>query len=248
MKALILCAGYGTRLGDLTKEIPKPMLQIQNQPLLAYNIQYLASYGFDEIAINLHYKPEMIVDALGSGSQYGVTLHYVYEDHLLGTAGAVRNLIEFWGDSRDYLVLYGDLLLDQDLNTMLNTHYSKEAVATLLLHQRRNSNSLIQMNEEHRITAFIERPTEEERRANNYFWVNSGVQLLNHRVLDYIPRSSPVDLPRDVYTTIVNDEPIFGVPLTGYRIALDSPERYEKAQQAVATGEFSPHWLTSHTE
>jgi len=79
MKAMVLCAGYGTRLGDLTKEMPKPMLLIAGQPLLAYTLRYLAHYGFDQVAINLHHKPEVITNYVADGSQFGVRVHYSYE-------------------------------------------------------------------------------------------------------------------------------------------------------------------------
>ncbi len=236
MKALILCAGYGTRLGDLTREIPKPMLSIGGKPLLAYNIRYLAHYGFNQIAINLHFKPEIIKDYFGDGSGFGVALHYVYEETLLGTAGAVKNLAGYFTDADDFLVMYGDLLIDQDLSGMLTFHRAKQASATLLLHQRANSNSLVQMDAANRITHFIERPTDEQRQAAPYPWVNSGLQILNRRMLAHIPDKQPADLPRDMIMPNLPHEPIYGFPLTGYRCAIDSPSRYAEAQAAVAEG------------
>jgi mannose-1-phosphate guanylyltransferase/phosphomannomutase len=236
MKALILCAGYGTRLGDLTREIPKPMLPIGGKPLLAYNIRYLARYGFDQIAINLHFKPEIIKDYFGDGSALGVSLHYVYEETLLGTAGAVKNLADYFSDADDFLVMYGDLLIDQDLTAMLAFHRAKQVSATLLLHQRANSNSLVQMDSDNRITHFIERPTEEQRQAAPYPWVNSGLQILNRRMRPHIPDKQPADLPRDVFMPALQHEAIYGFPLTGYRCAIDSPSRYIEAQAAVAEG------------
>lgn len=239
MKALILCAGYGTRLGDLTREIPKPMLPIGDKPLLAYNIRYLAHYGFNEIAINLHFKPEIIKDYFGDGSAFGVSLHYVYEETLLGTAGAVKNLADYFSDADDFLVMYGDLLLDQNLTAMLVFHRARQASVTLLLHQRANSNSLVQMDDTSRITHFIERPTEEQRQAAPYPWVNSGLQILNRRMLPHIPDKQPADLPRDVFMPTLQIEPIYGFPLTGYRCAIDSPSRYAEAQAAVAEGRIN---------
>ncbi len=236
MKALILCAGYGTRLGDLTREIPKPMLPVGSKPLLAYNIRYLAHYGFNEIAINLHFKPEIIKDYFGDGAGLGVALHYVYEETLLGTAGAVKNLERYFTDADDFLVMYGDLLIDQDLSAMLAFHRAKQASATLLLHQRAQSNSLVQMDTVNRITHFIERPTDEQRQAAPYPWVNSGLQILNRRMLAHIPDQQPADLPRDVIMPALQQEPIYGFPLTGYRCAIDSPSRYMEAQVAVAEG------------
>jgi len=136
-------------------------------------------------------------------------------------------------------VLYGDLLVDQDLRVMLKAHREKRACATLLLHQRERSNSLVQMNAERRITGFLERPTEAQRRAFPFPWVNSGLQLLNRRMLDYIPANHHADLPKDVYVATFEHERLFGYPLTGFRVAIDSHENYNAAQEAVRRGSYS---------
>ena len=234
MKAIVLCAGYGTRMGDLTREISKPMLPIQGKPLLEYTVRYLKHNGFDDIAINLHFKPELISDYFGTGAAWGVTIHYAYEETLLGTAGALRNFTDFLAATEDFLVIYGDLLVDEDLGPLLEMHRQHQATGTLVVHQRPNSNSLIQMDDRNRIIAFVERPSGSERQANSYPWVNSGIQLLNRRILNCVPQHSPADLPRDVYVPNLASESFYGKPLTGYRCALDSPNRYIEAQQAVA--------------
>jgi len=234
VKAIVLCAGYGTRLGDLTREVPKPMLPLQGKPLLAYTLHYLAGQGFKRIAINLHFLPEQITNYVGDGARFGVRVHYSYEPQLLGTAGAVKNLEPWLADVEDFLVLYGDILLDQDLSVLVKRHRQVKALATLLLHQRPGSNSLVQMDETGRIVGFVERPTEEQRAANPFPWVNSGVHVLNTRVLDYIPAGHPADFPRDVFTKLVDKKRLYGVPLTGYRCAIDSQARYAEAEAAIA--------------
>jgi NDP-sugar pyrophosphorylase family protein len=232
MKAMILAAGYGTRLGELTQQIPKPMLPLDGEPLLSHTIRYLAGYGFDEIAINLHYRPEAITEYFGDGRSFGVRLHYSHEPELLGTAGGVKNVEGFFSDVEDFLVIYGDLFLEQDLSALWRSHLASGASATLLLHRGR-SNSLVQMDEQGRIVAFVERPTAEERQAHPYPWVNSGVQVLTHTALSHLKPGAFADLPKDVYIPRLREVPIHGFPLTGFRIAIDSRERYAEAQQAA---------------
>jgi len=238
VKAIVLCAGYGTRLGNMTREVPKPMLPLQGKPLLAYTLRYLVSQRFKQIAINLHFLPEQITNYFGDGSRFGIRIHYSYEPQLLGTAGTVKNLEPWLADVEDFLVLYGDILLDQDLGVLVERHHQTQALATLLLHQRPGSNSLVQMDETARIVGFVERPTEEQRVASPFPWVNSGVHMLNIHVLDYIPGGRPADFPRDVFTRIVGKERLYGVPVTGYRCAIDSPARYAEADAAVAQGRY----------
>jgi NDP-sugar pyrophosphorylase family protein len=240
MKALVLCAGYGTRLGGLTREVPKPMLPICGKPLLAYTIQYLVHHGFDNIAINLHFKPDMITGYFGNGQDWGAHIHYSYEEQLLGTAGAVKNIESFFLDVDDFLIIYGDLLIDQDLQEMWSSHKLNRASATLLVHQRKRSNSLIRLEENGQISDFVERPSEEERKkfGISHSWVNSGVQLINQRLLAFFPRGHVCDLPRDIYPSVLKKETIFGYPLSGYRCAIDSPERYEQTQLDVKNGAY----------
>lgn len=249
MKAIALCAGYGRRLAHLTEELPKPMLPIAGQPLLAYTLRYLGHYGFGQIAINLHYKPESITSYVGDGARFGVRVYYSYEEVLLGTAGAVKKLESFFADAGDFLVLYGDLLIDQDLAVMLDFHREKGASATLLLHQRAGSNSLVRMDRAGRITDFVERPSQEQRLAAPYPWTNSGVYILNSRMMERIPAGRSVDFPQDIFPQMLSEERIFGFPLTGYRCAMDSPARYREACAAVERGIYSgPYPSTGEEE
>jgi len=86
MRAMVLSAGYGTRLGNLTREMPKPMLFLEGRPMLEHIICHLARQGFDQIAINLHFKPEIVQNYFGDGSKWCVKITYSYEPELLGTA------------------------------------------------------------------------------------------------------------------------------------------------------------------
>ena len=148
MKALILAAGEGTRLRPLTLDRPKPMLPIDGRPLLEHIIGWLRHHGITEIAINLHYRSQIIRDCLADGGRLGVQLTYSYEDPILGTAGAARKLAGFLAqapadtgdyrppadagdfrppaDTGDYrqpfVVVYGDVLTDLDLGELLRFH------------------------------------------------------------------------------------------------------------------------------
>jgi mannose-1-phosphate guanylyltransferase len=240
-KAIVLSAGYGTRLGNLTQSLPKGMLPLEGRPLLAYILEHLAGQGFDDVAINLHYRPEPVRSYFGDGRRLGVRIHYTYEPRLLGTAGAIRNLASWLGGTDDFLVIYGDVLTNENLTRLTETHQRHGALATLLLHRRARSNSVVQMRPDGRITALVERPTEQERKRCTGPWVNSAVQILNRRILDHIPPGQAVDLPRDVYPKIVSTGTVYGVPLAGYRCAIDSPARYEEARTAVREGRWG--WI-----
>ncbi len=89
MKAFILAAGKGKRLGSLTESVPKPMLELSGKPILEHNILMCKKTGVKDIFINLHYLPDIITDYFGDGFKLGVNIQYHYQPELLGTAGGM---------------------------------------------------------------------------------------------------------------------------------------------------------------
>lgn len=239
MKALILTAGLGTRLGDLTKETPKPLLPVGREPMLTYVIKHLAGFGFHQIALNLHFHPEAIRSVVGDGSQFGVEVTYSFESELLGTAGALKPLRYFFEGETDFLVYYGDVITNQDISNLIAFHRSRQALATLLIHKRTNSNSVIELGEENRIVTFLERPKLISHGDPLQSWVNSGVQVLSPRIFDYLPDHTPSDLPRDVYAVNTKSVSLYGYPLSGYRCAVDLQERYEQVCHDFQSGRLT---------
>ena len=242
MKAIVLAAGKGTRLGDLTKDIPKPMLPVNGVPLLERILLWLKNNGIHEIGVNLFTMPEKIIDYFGTGAKLGVEIHYIQEKELSGTAGALPKFADWLDNEESFLVVYGDILTDQDLTPIIELHSEKNAFATILLHRRAKSNSFIKMNADGRISEFIERPDEEtlkelQRRNPNGFLVNSAVQALSWRALEKISETNAFDLPKDLYIPCIDKEDIYGVELTGKRVAIDSPERLRLAEEMFPCGE-----------
>ncbi len=244
MKAMVLCAGFGTRLGDLTRDWPKPMLPIEGHPLLAYLLGHLREQGCRGVAVNLHFRPEAIRDWFGDGSRWDLRIDYAHEPTLLGTAGGVRNMADFFRHEEAFVVQYGDILTDQDLAPLFRKHRESGALATLLVHPRPGSNSVISLDDSGRITGFLERPTERDRQGNVSPWVNSGICICSPGIFGQIPEGKACDLPRDVFVPLVRTGRLFAVPLAGYRCAIDSPERLAEARTAVAEGRCRAKPLT----
>jgi mannose-1-phosphate guanylyltransferase/phosphomannomutase len=212
------------------------MLPLPERPLLAYLLAHLRAQGFDQIAVNLHFLPETIRAYFGDGSEMGVALTYVHEARLLGTAGGIKNMEGFLRESDPFLVQYGDVVTDQDFTAMLRFHRQRCPLATLLLHRRARSNSVVSLDREGRITGFLERPSEEARRGVESNWVNSGICLCGPEIFAHIPAGTACDLPRDIFSKLVGTERLFGFPLSGYRCAIDSPERLAEARAAIVEG------------
>ena len=232
----MLCAGYGTRLGDLTRATPKPLLPLHGRPLAAYIMAHLANHGVVSVAVNTHFMPEQVHEVLGDGAKWGVDITYSHEPRLMGTAGALKKMEPFLRKGDAFLVQYGDILTDQDLTALLAFHRERRALVTMLVHQRAHSNSIVAMDDNRRIVGFWERPDEKTRQNIKSNWVNSAICLCEAAVLDHIPSDTICDLPRDIFPQLIDTGRLFGFPLTGYRCAIDSPQRYAEAQSAVAGG------------
>ena len=112
MRALILCAGHGTRLGKLTKNTPKCMLKVGGKPVLEHLVDHLKKYGITEIIVNLHHKPEKIMN------YFGTRLLYFYEPELLGEDGTVKALKK-WLENDWFVVMNGDTLTNVEIDEML---------------------------------------------------------------------------------------------------------------------------------
>src|ERR1044072_3984941 len=195
MRAIILSAGYGTRLWPLTEDRTKPALPILGKPLVGYVAEYIASYGFDDIVVNLHHRPESVRRALGDGSRFGVKLHYVEEPVILGTSGALDNTREFF-ERETFVVVNGKIIADIDLNAAFETHRKMNALATLVLlpnlHRERFS---VVETEAGRIKNFGRMPVDEGPVPLMF----TGIHIMEPRILESVPRGVFSDSVTDVY-------------------------------------------------
>ena len=198
MRAIVLSAGYGTRLWPLTEDRTKPAIPILGKPLVGYVAEYLASHGFDEIVVNLHHRPESVRRALGDGSRFGVKLHYVLEEpEILGTSGALDNTREFF-DRDTFLVVNGKIITNIDLRAALETHRRMNALATLVLlpNARRERFSIVE-TEEGRVTRFGGMPDPSATGPAPLMF--TGIHIMEPRIFEFIPRGVFSDSVTHVY-------------------------------------------------
>jgi len=115
MKAVIFAGGKGKRLMPLTNTIPKPMMPISGKPLLVWTIEALERAGVKDILILVGHLKEDIMNYFGKGDRFGVRIKYVEQKEQLGTADALRYTKKFIGKDKRFLLLYGDIVFDNDL-------------------------------------------------------------------------------------------------------------------------------------
>lgn len=184
MKAMVLAAGLGTRLRPITYGIPKPMAPVLNRPVMEHILRLLARHGFAETIANLHWFPETIEGRFGDGSALGLDLSYSREERLLGTAGGVRNVAGFLGDS--FLVISGDALTDIDLAAMREYHESHDGIATLATRRVDDTTQfgVAITGADGRIQGFQEKPEPAEALSD---LANCGIYMFRAEVFDFFP-------------------------------------------------------------
>lgn len=238
MKALVLCAGFGTRLGELCRHEPKPLLKVGALSIAEHILLRLGAAGVREVFVNLHFGASQLRERLGTGARYGVKLEYFEERELLGTAGTPRALRERC-DAAGLLVHYGDVLTDHPLTELFAQHARSAADATIVVHERAGSNSRAVLGTGDRVERFVERPTESEAALADSRWAFSGMCVLSRACLDALPQGTGVDLPRDVFPELAARGRLCAQRHSGFRCAIDSPERLHSAREAWNAGRLA---------
>jgi mannose-1-phosphate guanylyltransferase len=215
MKAMVMAAGLGTRLRPITYEIPKPMVPVANRPIMEHILALLARHGLDRVIANLHWFPDTIRDRFGDGSSLGIELTYSYEEALLGTAGGVRNVREYFG-SDPCLVMAADALTDVDLAALAEAHRANDGIATLAVKRVQNVSEygVIVTGSDGRVQGFQEKPDPAEALSD---LANCMIYVLEPEVFDYFPDKVEVDFALDVFPVLLEHDVPFFVHITdGY--------------------------------
>jgi mannose-1-phosphate guanylyltransferase len=239
MKAMILAGGLSTRLYPLTKQVPKPLVPVAGVPNAVHLIRYLRAYGYDEIAINVHYLSDAIVAALGDGSRFGVRLTYSYEPELLGSAGGVKKLQSFFGDE-PFVVVGCDDLTDLALDRLTAFHRERDAVATIGLVECEEVDQygVVVIDERGKIVGFQEKPAKGTERSK---LVNTGIYAFSPAIFDRIPPDEFYDFGKQVFPALQSaGEPFYGFDARGaYWADIGTPGEYRRASYDVVRGVFS---------
>lgn len=234
MQAVILAGGRGARLGDMTLEIPKPMLLLGKKPLLHHQIDLLSKYGVKEIIILVNYLKDPIMNYFGDGSRFHVKIRYFEEITPLGTVGGIKEIEEWL--TGDFLVLYGDVMINMDLARLIAYHQLKYSQCTLVLHPNDHpyDSDLVEINTTGRVVAFHSKPHDPEHTYHNL--VNAGAYVLSPKVFPFLEKGIKADFGRDIFPGIFSRLPMFGYRTTEYLKDMGTPERLEKVRQDLESG------------
>ncbi|HIG94555.1 MAG TPA: NTP transferase domain-containing protein [Nanoarchaeota archaeon] len=218
-KALILAGGFGTRLQEVVKNVPKPMASIAGKPFLEHQIRFLKKHGIEDIILGVHYKSGIIKSYFGNGMRQDVKLTYSEEETPLDTGGAVK-LAQKYIDG-PFLVLNGDSYSDVNLNEFIKFHEIQKTPGSMVLQSldsiEHYGNVELQGN---LVTEF------KEKASQGKGLINAGIYLFKPEILDQIPESTKISLEKSVFPNLVKDKKISGFVHDGYFMDIGRPETY----------------------
>lgn len=205
MDAVILAGGKGTRLRELYKNTPKPLIKIGSKPLVEHQVNLLKNYGFNKIWILSGYLGEKIKDYVGNGRKWGLNIKHIIESKPLGTAGALKQLDG--KINKDFVVFSGDVMLDIDLKRLVKFHKSKTgSVATIVVHPNDHpfDSDLVDVNKNYKVTSFLIRRNKTQQK-NLIFrnLANAGVFIFSPKIFENIRKNEFSDLERDIFPKIL---------------------------------------------
>ena len=239
MKAILLAGGQGRRLRSITGNLPKPMVPLVGVPVLDRLLDLLRRNGFTDVCMTLCYRPEVIQEHCGDGSDYGVHLKYRIESEPRGTAGGVRACSDFYGED-DFLVISGDAACSFDLLQLYRQHQSSGAAVTVALYPDAEplQYGLVLQDRQGYVRHFIEKPDWPHVVTD---LVNTGIYIVSPRAMTYVPEDTPFDFANDLFPLLLAaDEPILGVPMDGYWCDIGTPRAYYRCCLDVLDGRLSP--------
>lgn len=240
-QAVILAGGAGTRLRERLGDLPKPMIPIAGRPLLEHQVELCRRHGFTELIFFVHYRADLIERHFGDGTAWGVRIGYVTETQPLGTAGAVLAGLERLADR--FLVLYGDTMVNVDLERLWNTHAGAGADATLFLHPNDHplDSDLVELGADGWVTAFHHRPHPSGVWRQNL--VNAALYVLEREPLREAGSglagagSGVLDFGRDIFPAmLVRGRRLLGYNSPEYIKDIGKPERYDRVCREFANG------------
>ena len=222
MKAMILAAGFGTRLRPLTDYKPKALMPIVNRPVIARCIDYLKLHGIECIAVNAHYQSQQLVDYLTNEDSFEVDIDVRIESELLGSGGGIKNFADFFNKDT-FIVINGDVVTDIDLSKAIAHHKESGQIATLVLIDYTHLNNVL-ISESGKVLDFS--PIRTDGRL-----AFASIHLMEPEILSFIPESGRTNIVNDVYRNMINSGITINSFISNEHIWYDigNPESYIKA-------------------
>ncbi|RJQ15946.1 nucleotidyltransferase family protein [Candidatus Woesearchaeota archaeon] len=224
-KALILAGGFGTRMNELTKDTPKPMLLLQGKPILDYSIELCKRHGIKDISLSIFHFGDKIRSHYSSGEFHGVNISYVEEPQASGTAGALK-LHKDWL-TEPFMMCNADELKDINLKAMFRQHIKTKALATVALTRVEDPSKYgVVALDGNRILRFVEKPKKEDAPSN---LINAGLYIIDPKVVEMVPDGYCM-VEKDIFPKLAEQGLLYGFEYKGQWVDTGTPSAYEAAE------------------
>jgi NDP-sugar pyrophosphorylase family protein len=223
-KALLLAAGFGTRIRPLSYDTPKPMMPLWGKPLIGHTIDLVKSWGVTDILVNTHHAPESLLHYCRERSSKACRIQISFEPEILGTGGALKRASWFFGDS-PFWMMNTDIAADLDPDPLLTAFYREKAIAALWMHDTLGPRTVAMQGTHIRNFAS---PT--PRADGTYTFC--GLQLLSQRILNYLPETDFCSVIDGYRNAQRRRQRVLGIPVpNSFWADLGSPEKYLAAHR-----------------
>ena len=224
MKVVIMAGGKGTRISSVASDIPKPMIKIEDKPVLEHEIECLRSQGFTDLIITVSHLGNIIIDYFGDGSKFGVNIEYYNEIEPLGNAGALFKVKDKL--TEDFLLINADAIFDIDFNRLVNYHKEKGGLVTLFTHPNSHpyDSGLIMADKENKVLKWLAKEDERPEYYKNR--VNAGIHVISPKVLDVEINTPKIDLDRQLLKPLANTGKMYVYDSPEYVKDMGTPDRY----------------------
>ncbi|MDA9611409.1 HAD-IIIA family hydrolase [Gammaproteobacteria bacterium] len=235
---VILAGGFGTRLiSEIGTNTPKPMAEINGVPLLEHQIRLCKKYQFNKILILVHHLSEIIIDYFKDGSDFGVEIHYSYENNPRGTAGAILDSINKLEDQ--FLVIYGDTYLDVDLRRFFNSKGTEEVLTFCHPNSHPYDSDLLKLDANDMVTNVFRPSKSGEKLYKNL--VNAALYVLDKEIfLSFVNRERPMDISSELFPILLkNNKRIKAYKSVEFIRDIGTPDRFKSVNKSVQDGTVS---------
>ena len=205
---VLMVGGLGSRLGKLTKNCPKPMLEVGEKPILETIITAFSQYGFYNFILSVNYLSHVIVDYFKDGSKWGVDIQYLREQTSLGTAGGLSLLEK--KPKKAFFVMNGDLLTRLNFQSLLEYHKEHGVQATVAVREYKNQIPYgVVEHDGSYLVKMEEKPVKKQ-------YVNAGIYILEPGCLDLIPKNRAFDMTDLIKSLISRKQKVAMFPIHEY--------------------------------